>query len=157
MTFPVQIWSLFNQIHELERLRRLENMRRDRRRYIFILVKSFVNPARLYVNFTVSWLYESRCEVWPGRTDIEVLQRKIPNSALFYFSPEALLSKRVISETEEAIRSRLKPLLDRAEVRNTVNCTLSSVHVLFTHAKRSPAVPNYFEIEGNLSIIVFQG
>ncbi|KAL9981108.1 hypothetical protein ACROYT_G009771 [Oculina patagonica] len=49
------------RIHELERLRRLENMRRDRR------------------------------------------------------SPEALLSKRLVSETEEAIRSRLKPLLDRAE------------------------------------------
>ena len=36
---------------------------------------------------------------------------------LFHSSPEALLSKRVISETEQAIRSRLKPLLDRAEVR----------------------------------------
>ena len=38
---------------------------------------------------------------------------------LFYFSQEALLSRRVISETEEAIRSRLKPLLDRAEVRKS--------------------------------------
>jgi len=53
--------SLSNQIRELERERRLENMQRERR------------------------------------------------------SPEALLSKRVISETEQAIRSRLKPLLDRAE------------------------------------------
>ena len=39
-------------------------------------------------------------------------------SGFLFFSPDGLLSKQLISETEEAIRSRLKPLLDRAEVRN---------------------------------------
>ena len=31
--------SLSNQIRELERERRLENMRRERRRYVFIVVE----------------------------------------------------------------------------------------------------------------------
>ncbi|XP_068750327.1 protein moonraker-like isoform X2 [Montipora capricornis] len=42
--------------------------------------------------------------------------RRVENLRRSQRSPEILLSRRVIAETEEAIRSRLKPLLDRAEV-----------------------------------------
>ena len=38
--------SLPNQIHELERQRRLENMRRDQKRYIFVLVELVDEPGK---------------------------------------------------------------------------------------------------------------
>lgn len=42
---------LSNQIHELERYRRLENMRRERRRYIFILVELVDEPGKAVCEF----------------------------------------------------------------------------------------------------------
>ena len=46
--------SLSNQIRELERERRLENMRRERRRYIFIVVElqQLMNQANLIQAFS---------------------------------------------------------------------------------------------------------
>ena len=61
----------------------------------------------------------------------------VANCELLFFSPEALLSKRLISETEEAIRSRLKPLLDRAEVSQITANSSAEKRALFTNAKHS--------------------
>ena len=46
--------SLSNQIRELERERRLENMRRERRRYIFIVVElqQLMNQGNLFQAFS---------------------------------------------------------------------------------------------------------
>lgn len=55
----------------------------------------------------------------------------LPLSLFFflYFSSHVLLPKRLISETEDAIRSRLKPLLDRAEVLERVQMYLLTLIV----------------------------
>lgn len=51
---------------------------------------------------------ERRIQELEERRREEILRRR-------HRSPEALLSRRLITETEEVIRSRLQPLLDRAE------------------------------------------